>query len=212
MAGKERKVIPKNRIILALAVISGFALASCAGNTSVTSSADDQRQFSNVLVIAVTGDYNVRSHLERVTVSNLRQSGVSAAAWYSVAGGNKPIVKEDIVAAVEERGFDSVLAIRRLDGDVQMKVRKSRTEIDATPIGGRFVNLFRSNYTDYTKPGSIDFATEALLAVEFYGVGSEEILFSFDHQTRKQTNLGLLIDQTAQTIVRRIDREGLLAN
>ena len=41
---------------------------------------------------------------------------------------------------------------------------------------------------------------------------AEEIVFSFDHQTKKDTNLGLLIDQTAETIVRRIDREGLLAN
>ena len=99
-----------------------------------------------------------------------------------------------------------------LDGDVEMKVKKSRTEIDATPIGGRIVNLFRSDYTDYKTPGSIDFATNALLAVEFYSADAEEIVFSFDHQTKKDTNLGLLIDQTAETIVRRIDREGLLAN
>ena len=105
-----------------------------------------------------------------------------------------------------------MLAIRQLDGDVEMKVKKSRTEIDATPIGGRIVNLFRSDYTDYKTPGSIDFATNALLAVEFYSAGAEEIVFSFDHQTKKDTNLGLLIDQTAETIVRRIDREGLLAN
>ena len=108
--------------------------------------------------------------------------------------------------------IDAVLAIRRLSGDVEMKVKKSRTEIDATPIGGRFLNLFRSDYTDYKTPGSINFATEALLAVEFYSAASEDIVFSFDHQTKKETNLGLLIDQTAETIVKRIDREGLLAN
>ena len=203
---------PISRITSTCALLAGFVLAGCAGTSSVTTSADTAEAFSNVLVIAVAGDYNVRSQFERVVVSNIRRTGASASAWYSVIGGNKPVTKEDVVAAIEQEGFDAVLAIRRLDGDVELKVKKSRTEIDATPIGGRIVNLFRSNYTDYKTPGSIDFATNALLAVEFYSAASEDIVFAFDHQTKKETNLGLLIDQTGETIVKRINREGLLAN
>jgi hypothetical protein len=197
---------------MTLAILTGLLTAGCAGTSSVTSSADTSEQFGNVLVIAIAGDYNVRSQFERVVVSNIRKTGAAASPWYSVIGGNRPVTKEDVGAAIQDQGFDSVLAIRRLDGDVEMKVKKSRTEIDATPIGGRIINLFRSDYTDYKTPGSIDFATEALLAVEFYSATSEDIVFSFDHQTKKETNLGLLIDQTAETIVKRVDREGLLAN
>ena len=200
------------RLILPVAMLASLFLSACAGTSSVTSSADSDQSFSNVLVIAIAGDYNTRSQFERVVVSNIRATGATASAWYSVAGGNKPVEKEAVVAAIQEQGFDAVLAIRRLDGDVEMKVKKSRTEIDATPIGGRIVNLFRSDYTDYKTPGSIDFATEALLAVELYSAATEEIVFSFDHQTKKETNLGLLIDQTAETIVKRIDREDLLAD
>ena len=200
------------RTLLALSAVVAFLLAGCAGSSSVTSSNDVDEQFNNVLVIAVAGDYNIRSHFERVIVSQIRQTGASASAWYSVIGGNKPVTKEDVIAAIDEGGFDAVLAVRRLEGDVEMKVKRSRTEIDATPIGGRIVNLFRSNYTDYKTPESINFATSALLAVEFYSAESEDIIFSFDHQTKKETNLGLLIDQTAETIVKRIDREKLLAN
>lgn len=195
-----------------LPLILAVGLAGCAGTSSVTTSSVTSEQFENVLVITIAGDYNTRAQFERTIVSNIRRTGASAAAWYSVAGGNKPVDKEGVSAAIDEQRFDAVLAIRRLDGDVEMKVKKSRTEIDATPIGGRIVNLFRSDYTDYKTPGSIDLATEALLAVELYSANSEEIVFAFDHQTRKETNLGLLIDQTAETIVKRIDREGLLAN
>jgi ABC-type Fe3+-hydroxamate transport system substrate-binding protein len=200
------------RTILTLCVLSGTLLAACAGTSSMTSSVESGETFNSVLVITIAGDYNVRSQFERVVVSNIRATGASASAWYSVAGGNKPVAKEDVVTAIQEQGFDAVLAIRRLEGDIEMKVKKSRTEIDATPIGGRIVNLFRSDYTDYKTPGSINFATEALLAVELYSAATEEIVFSFDHQTKKNTNLGLLIDQTAETIVKRIDREGLLTN
>ena len=139
--------------------VSCLGLTACAGSSSVTASANTAKKFDNVLVITIAGDYNLRSQFERVTVSNLRAAGVSAAAWYSVAGGNRPVVQEDVISAIRDQGFDSVLAIRQLDGDVEMKVKKSRTEIDATPIGGRIVNLFRSDYTDYKTPGSIDFAT-----------------------------------------------------
>ena len=200
------------RLTLALCVLSMAFLSGCAGTSTVTASADSDETFTNVLVITIAGDYNTRAQFERVVVSNVRNTGNSASAWYSVAGGNKPVVKEDVIAAVEEQGFDAVLAVRRLDGDVEMKVKKSRTEIDETPIGGRFVNLFRSDYTDYKKPGSIDFATQALLAVDLYSTATGEVVFSFDHQTKKDTNLGLLIDQTAESIVKRIERQGLLAN
>ena len=203
---------PSAKSALVTLAVSCLSLAGCAGSSSVTAPNDTDDRFENVLVITIAGDYNVRAQFERVTVSNLRAAGVSAAAWYSVAGGNKPVVQENVVAAIREQGFDSVLAIRRLDGDVEMKVKKSRTEIDATPIGGRIVNLVRSDYTDYTTPGSIDLASTALLAVEFYSTNSEDIVFAFDHQTKKATNLGLLVDQTAETIVKRIDRQGLLAN
>ncbi len=203
---------PMTRNSLILVACAGLLLSACAGTSSVTSSSDSEDQFGNVLVIAVAGDYNTRAEFERVIVSNIRKTGASGAAWYSVAGGDKAVVKEDVIAAIREQGFDGVLAIRRLDGDVELKVKKSRTEIDATPIGGRIVNLFRSNYTDYKTPGSVDFVTNALLAVELYSATSEDIVFSFDHQTKKETNLGLLIDQTAEAIVKRIDREGLLAN
>ncbi len=126
-------------------------------------------------------------------------------------GGNKPVVKEDVIGAIDEHGFDAVLAIRRLDGDVEMKVKRSRTEIDATPIGGRIVNLFRSDYTDYTTPESVNLAASAILAVEVYSAATEEIVFAFDYETKSETNLGLLIDQTAAAIVKRVEREKLLA-
>ena len=113
-------------------------------------------------------------------------------------------------AIIEQHGFDAVLAIRRVDSNVEMKVTKSRTAVDATPIGGRFLNLFRSDYTDYATPGSIDLAARALLAVELYDATSEDIVFSFDHETRQDTDIGLLIDETATAVVRRLNREKLI--
>ncbi len=191
-------------------VISLVAASVLFGGCASTATSDEG--FSNILVIGIAGDYNNRAHFERQIVSQLRQNGAAASTYYSIVGGNNPVEREDVVAAVEERGFDAVLAVRRLDANVEIKVKKSRTEIDATPIGDRFLNLFRSNYTDYTKPGSVSFSSSALLAVELYDAETQEIVYSFDHETKSETNLGLLIDQTAETIVKRLGREGLLGS
>jgi hypothetical protein len=108
-----------------------------------------------------------------------------------VIGGNKPVTKDDVLEVVAQHGFDAVLAIRRIDGDVAMQIQRSRTETDATPIGGRVVNLFRSDYSDYTTPESVNVVTQATLAIELYEARSEEIVFSFDYETGQGTDIGL---------------------
>jgi hypothetical protein len=188
----------------------GVMLAACASTS--TSKSGVKQSYGHFVVIGVAGNYESRAQFERAVVSELRRTGASASAYYSIVGGNKPVNKEDVLAAVQEHGFDAVLAVRRLDSDVEMQVTRSRTEVDATPIGGRFVNLFRSDYTDYTTPGSVNVAAQATLAVELYDAANEEIVFAFDHETRQQTDFGLLIDETAVAIVKRIDRQKLIAN
>ena len=201
----------KNKGLLYLQlVIATCMLAACGGTSTVTADADSDKQFGNFVVIGIAGDYDTRAHLERQVVSQLRREGAQASTYYSVVGGNKPVTREDVRGVIGEHGFDAVLAIRRVDSNVEMKVTKSRTAIDATPIGGRFLNLFRSDYKDYTNPGSIDLAARATLAVELYDVTSQDIVFSFDHETRQDTDIGLLIDQTAAAVVRRLDREKLI--
>ncbi len=91
-----------------------------------------------------------------------------------------------------------------------MKVNKDREETDATPIGGKFVNLFRYNYTDHKNPGSVDLKTSVTLATELYSVATEEIVWSMEHSSKGETNLGLLIDKTAATIVTRMGRDDLI--
>lgn len=193
-------------------VVTGVLMAACAGTSETTIPANKSSGFSNFVVIGIAGNYDSRAQFERRVVSQLRARGASASTWHSVIGGDEPVVKEDVIAAVNEHGFDAVLAVRRLDGDVELKVTRSRAETDATPVGGRVVNLFRSDYTDYTTPGSVDIATQATLAVELYDAQTEAIVFSFDHETRQETDLGLLIDETAAAIVKRIDRKKLIAD
>ncbi len=184
-------------------------LSSCGGTPSEPG---PKSGFENFLVIGVAGNYDSRAQFERVMASQLRNKGASAAPLYSVISGNQSVVREDIIAVVQERGFDAVLAVRHLDSEVELEVTPSRSGIDATPIGGRFLNLFRSDYTNYTNPESINLSENALLAIELYSVETEDVVYKFEFQTKSESNVGLLIDHTAKTIVNRLDRQNLIAN
>jgi hypothetical protein len=201
--------MPRKSLFL-LIPIAIFA-SGCAA-TSTTGADPDltNGSYSNFLVIGVAGDYNSRAQFERATVSELRRKAASASTYHSVVGGNKPITPEEVRAAVQSGNFDAVLVTRVLDTQTDLKVNKDREEIDATPIGGRLVNLFRYNYNDYKNPGSIDLKTTVTLASELYSAATEEIVWSMEQTSKGETNLGLLIDETATTVVSRLDRDDLI--
>ena len=196
---------------LALIGVVSF-LSACAGSTSGTNAVSDSGgpPFGNFVVIGIAGDYNSRAQFERQLAGELRRAGAAATMYYSIIGSNKPITPDDVRAAVESGDFDAILVTRILDTNVDLKVKKDRTVTDARTIGDRFVNLFRFNYTDYSKPGAVDLKTSITFAIEVYDVKTEEIVWSMDSSSRGETNLGLLIDRTAENIAKRLKRERLI--
>ena len=201
--------MPRKSLFL-LIPIAIFATGCAATSTTGADPDLTNGSYSNFLVIGVAGDYDSRAQFERATVSELRTKAASASTYYSVVGGNKPITPEEVRAAVQSGNFDAVLVTRVLDTQTDLKVNKDREEIDATPIGGRLVNLFRYNYTDYKNPASVDLKTTVTLATELYSAAAEEIVWSMELSSKGETNLGLLIDQTAESIVDRLDRDDLI--
>jgi len=199
-----------SRKVLFTIAFASLLASGCAATS--TDSRPDMRDtsYSNFLVIGVAGDYNARAQFERATASELRRKGAAASTYYSVVGGNKPITPDNIRTAVQSGNFDAMLVTRVLATQTDAKVQKDREEIDATPIGGRLVNLFRYDYTDYKNPGSIDLKTSVDLATELYSAATEEIVWSMESSNKGETNLGLLIDETAATIVKRLDRDNLI--
>ncbi|MDH3614101.1 MAG: hypothetical protein OES10_12540 [Gammaproteobacteria bacterium] len=199
-----------SRKVLFTFTFASLLASGCAATS--TDSRPDMREasFSNFLVIGVAVDYNARAQFERATVSELRRKGASASTYHSVVAGNKPITPDNIRTAVQSGNFDAMLVTRVLATQTDAKVQKDREEIDATPIGGRLVNLFRYDYTDYKNPGSIDLKTDVALATELYSAATEEIVWSMESSSKGETNLGLLIDETAATIVNRLDRDNLI--
>jgi hypothetical protein len=198
-------------IKFALVFLSGLLTACTASTQSVVDDADrGGPPFGNFVVIGIAGDYDSRAQFERELAGGLRRAGAAATTYYSIIGSNSPITPNDVRAAVKSGDFDAIIVMRVLDTKVDLEVQKDRAVTDATPIGGRLVNLFRFNYTDYSKPGAIDLKTTITFAIELYDVAREDIVWSIESSSRGETNLGLLIDRTAESVVKRLERERLI--
>ena len=198
------------------AVVALLAVALLAGCGTTATPSDNPGAsagppFGSFLVIGISGDYNSRAQFERQLVGELRRQGAAARAYHAVIGSNQPITPDSVRSALEADAFDAILVTRVLDSDIDVRVKKNRDQTDATPIGGRILNLFRYNYTDYSNPGRIDLKTSVSFAIELYDAAAEEIVWSMESSSRGEKNIGLLIDRTAETIAKRINREKLIA-
>ena len=191
------------------ALVATAVLTACSATpaTSDDATSPGGPPFGHFLVIGISGDYNSRAQFERQLVGELRRKGAQARAYHQVIGSNQPISPDSVRTALGSEEFDAILVTRVLDSDVDVRVKKSREQTDATPIGGRIVNLFRYDYTDYSNPGRIDLTTSISFAIELYDAATEEIIWSMESSSRGEKNLGLLIDKTAETIAKRVSRE-----
>ena len=123
-------------------VIVSLALSAC-GNTSTIKKTFDHplytdSSYSDILIIAVAGDYDDRASFERAIVSGISAEGAHATAYYTVVGRHQPITRNTVSAVVAARGYRAVLLARVL-------VQANYKDIDArvTILDRSSVNLIK---------------------------------------------------------------------
>ena len=182
-------------------------LAACASAPSTRTSYVDPDYggsgFENFLVIGVAGSYNSRAQFEREVVSGIRSAGADATAYYNLAG-NAPISRDAVLDAVRQNQFDAVVVTRVKGQEGEIDVEEGATGTKATTIGGRPINFFRYDYEDLNEPDSLSFTMSVVLTTELFAADDERMIQSFDTTSSGAENIGILIDGTAQAIVRRL--------
>jgi len=201
-------LIRKLGISSAVAVLAALALAGCA--SSGTSSGSDR--FGNFLVIGVAGDYDSRAQFERQVVSGLRAEGVEAKPYYLIAGSNKPLTRADVVAAVEQYGFDAVVVTRVIDTDADVELHSAVTGAKVQRKDEGFMKLFRYDYEELGDPLNLTVDMQATFGTALYDAASREVVWSAETRSAKIDNVQLLVDETAKTVVRQLKRSGKMAH
>ena len=190
-------------------------LAACAASTRVAKTYSDDAyansSFSNFLVIGVAGNYNSRAQFERTVVSGLRAEGTSASPYYSIVQGNEPISRDAVLAAVQSGSFDAVLVTRVLGQQTDVDVQSGSAETKASTIGGSPINFFRYDYEELNEPVRISFNTTVVLGTELFSSSDEKMIWAIESSSTNAASVGVLIDDTATSIVSRLRRDGLIS-
>lgn len=200
---------PLPKVLLLIAV---SAIATGCAATGTTSADPDaaKMSYSNFLVIGVAGDYNNRAYFERRVVSGIRAKGSSARAFHVVAPGNKPLTREAVKDAIESGGFDAVVVTRVLATDSDLDVKGTVTGTKITRKDGGVLDLFRYDYEDLDEPMSLELNTEVTLSTEVYSAATEQMVWSFDSVSSATEDVGQLIEDAAEDVVKRLDRDDLI--
>lgn len=197
-------------VILALCV----GIAACGASTRTVTTAESSRHagasFSNYLVIGVANNYEGRAMFERKLAARLRAEGVEAAAYFAVIGGNKPIDRESVEKLVQAEGYDAVLISRVLNRQVDTEVKTGSTGAKAVRKEGRPINLFRYDYEELNEPMMIDIDLSATLSTELFETAGKEMIWSIESTISGKDRLEELVDEAAETIVRRLERDSLI--
>jgi len=191
-------------------------LAACVTPPQVVDTYHDDAyagsSFSNFLVIVVAGDYNTRAQFERSIVSGLKAHGVSASAFYSVAGGNKPVNSRAVLAAVESDGFDALLVTHVVDQQLEVDRARGAAGGKSTNIGGNPLDFFLYEYEELDEPESISLNETVVLRTELFVTKDEKMIWGAESSSSGQAYRGLIIDKIAVAIVDHLGRDGLTGN
>ena len=190
-----------------LLLVAALLLAGCAAPGPATGTAG----FSNFLVIGVAGSWDSRAQFERTVVSELRESGVAAQSYNNVVGGGRRPTREEVLAAVDEHGFDAVVVTRVLDTEADIQLRSTITGAKVNRKETGFMKLFRYDYEELGDPLNLQVDVQVDFATEVYAVGTEDMTWSSETRGPRAENVAVLVDETAKSVVRQLKRAGLLA-
>ncbi|MDX2410794.1 MAG: hypothetical protein QNK16_01955 [Woeseiaceae bacterium] len=197
--------------VLLLIAVSAVATGCAATSTTSASPGLAKVSYSNFLVIGVAGNYTNRAYFERSVVSGIRAKGSSASAFHVVAGGNKPVTSETVGDAIESGGFDAVLVSRVIDTDTDLDVKSAVTGTKVTRKDGGVLDLFRYDYEELDEPLSLELKTKVNIATELYSAASEQKVWSIESVSSATENIGQLIEDAAENVVKRLHRDDLIS-
>ena len=194
-------------LVLALAAT---ALPGCSSQGGAPDSGPAASAFQNFLVIGVAGDYDSRAQFERMLVSGLRAEGVAARPYHIVVGGNKPLSRDAVLAAIADNDFDAVVITRVVDSESDVNVKSTVTGTEVKRKDGGLANLFRYDYEQYDDPLTLTLDMRVTFGTELYSAASQDLVWTAESTGPKVDNLGLLIDNTAETVVRQLRRARMI--
>lgn len=190
-----------------------LSLVACATTESTSQfHVEDPADYSGFLIVGQTGAYSSRADFERLVVSELRERGASATAYHVAAGGDVPISRESIAAAVQSGNFEAIVLTRALSGDVEARLREGATDTLARTRADGLFDAFRYDYKDIKEPSRLDLSATVTFVAELYDIEDRTLVWSSRISTAKAETIEELVSDAARSLVQRLEADGLIRN
>lgn len=197
--------------------------AACTRGTEVesawTEGVEKNMEFSKVLVVGVTPDYNTRCRFERMMMDSLNGAEVRAVTSCSGMGSKDPLTRDAIVSMVASVGADAVLSTRLVDGKAKMVEggsSETRTSSSYKAVGYGYDNYYGAfgvpvTYVDF-QPGQTTFTLTRTIVVSsnLYEAKGAALVYTLDTTVKNKESQGDVIDAVSEAIADQLHRDGLV--
>ncbi|MGI9272292.1 MAG: hypothetical protein ACR2QT_10985 [Woeseiaceae bacterium] len=186
-------------------------LAACSGSpTAQTSTSSNNSAYQDILVLAIADNYDGRAQYERAVASGLRKEGIVATPYHEAVGGSGDISREKARELIDKHGFDGVLVTQVRSSESVVEVGQDSAGKKVSRRNDRPVDFFRYSYEELDEPGAISVLAEATLDTDLHTATDSSIVWSFSWASKRPENVGILIDESSEAVVRRLKRDKLL--
>ena len=195
-------------------VAVSMVLAACSSTSTVMKTLDNpiytDSSYSDILIIAVAGDYDNRTAFERAMVSRIKAEGAKATAYYTVVG-RQPIDRNTVSTAVKSRGYDAVLLTRVISQATDLSVQDGSSETKVSrKEASRAIDLFRYDYEELSDPDDLIISGTVVLSVEMFHAADETRMWAIESTISDMENVGQLIESAADTIMGQLKKDRLI--
>jgi hypothetical protein len=205
---------------LAALLLAGACTSPVSVDGSWVERPGSSPEFSNLLVVGVSPDYNMRCRFERALADDLRNDQVRATASCAQMRASDPLTRERVVEVVKEMGADAVLATRL----VNQKPRLDKGTGDDTrqdyyykPVGyGLSDDYFGYfglpvTYVEFTSnPPVLTLESTVQIATNLYRASDAALLYTMVSKARNVDSAGNFINQVSSGISAQLRDEGLV--
>ena len=185
-----------------------------------------KEKFDNLLVVAISPNYNLRCGYEHRVVSDLRTGGTTASTSCAHLDPDDPLTVESIEPIVAEIGAEAVLVtelIGREDQLVEGGSSETRGEAYYKPVGYGYAyrRPYYGGYGRYGLPvtfveftaeqSAFEMQTSVAVATNVFETQDATLVYSVQVTAKKQVTTEQILYELALNLVDQLRSDGLVA-
>jgi hypothetical protein len=166
-------------------------------------------EVKKVLVIAVARKLANRQKVEHDFVEAFKAHGVEAVASIDIMSPEQKLEKEEVQAAIEGRGIDTVIVTQLVGIDTEVR-QASATAVVVTSSYGGYYGYYSSAAVVAYRPGALEAFDTILLETRLFQVSREKLIWSAQSKTFDPASVGELSSGLTSAVLERLTKDGLL--